>query len=144
MTADTEWVHRVSEACEADEIRSLVASLAVEPLPVHGEVTVALRDCQLRGAPAAHRDAYDRGAEVQAATHQPGRGAAQVQPDVLRAGGAGGAPQGAAYPQHRRRRLTHLPISADPASVEESTRSYPQISTQPGVASGPDCRTVSA
>ena len=40
MTADTEWVHRVSEACEADEIRSLVASLAVEPLPVHGEVTV--------------------------------------------------------------------------------------------------------
>jgi DNA primase len=40
ITADTEWVHRVSEACEADEIRSLVASLAVEPLPVHGEVTV--------------------------------------------------------------------------------------------------------
>jgi DNA primase len=39
MTADTKWVHRVSEACEADEIRSLVASLAVEPLPVHGEVT---------------------------------------------------------------------------------------------------------
>jgi DNA primase len=39
VTPDTEWVHRVSEACEADEIRSLVASLAVEPLPVHGEVT---------------------------------------------------------------------------------------------------------
>jgi DNA primase len=39
VTADTEWVHQVSEACEADEIRSLVASLAVEPLPVHGEVT---------------------------------------------------------------------------------------------------------
>ena len=39
-TADTEWVHRVSEACDADEIRSLVASLAVEALPVHGEVTV--------------------------------------------------------------------------------------------------------
>jgi DNA primase len=39
VTADTKWVHRVSEACEADEIRSLVASLAVEPLPVHGEVT---------------------------------------------------------------------------------------------------------
>ena len=39
MTANTEWVHRVSEACEADEIRSLVASLAVEPLPVHGNVT---------------------------------------------------------------------------------------------------------
>jgi DNA primase len=39
VTANTEWVHRVSEACEADEIRSLVASLAVEPLPVHGKVT---------------------------------------------------------------------------------------------------------
>jgi DNA primase len=39
VTPDTEWVHQVSEACEADEIRSLVASLAVEPLPVHGEVT---------------------------------------------------------------------------------------------------------
>jgi DNA primase len=38
--ADTEWVHRVAEACEADEIRSLVAALAVEPLPVHGEVTM--------------------------------------------------------------------------------------------------------
>jgi DNA primase len=36
---DIEWVHRVSEACEADEIRSLVAALVVEPLPVHGEVT---------------------------------------------------------------------------------------------------------
>ena len=40
VAADTEWVHRVSESCEADEIRSLVASLAVEALPVHGEVTV--------------------------------------------------------------------------------------------------------
>ena len=39
VTPDTEWVHQVSEACQADEIRSLVASLAVEPLPVHGEVT---------------------------------------------------------------------------------------------------------
>jgi DNA primase len=39
VTANSEWVHRVSEACDADEIRSLVASLAVEPLPVHGEVT---------------------------------------------------------------------------------------------------------
>jgi DNA primase len=39
VTADTAWVHRVSEACEADEIRTLVASLAVEQLPVHGEVT---------------------------------------------------------------------------------------------------------
>ena len=39
VTANTEWVHRVSEACDADEIRSLVASLAVEPLPVHGKVT---------------------------------------------------------------------------------------------------------
>ena len=40
VAADTEWVHRVSVACEADEIRSLVASLAVEALPVHGAVTV--------------------------------------------------------------------------------------------------------
>jgi len=40
LRASIEWVHRVSEACEAEEIRSLVASLAVEALPVHGEVTV--------------------------------------------------------------------------------------------------------
>jgi DNA primase len=40
VTADTEWVHRVSEACDSDEIRSLVASLAVEALPVQGKVTV--------------------------------------------------------------------------------------------------------
>jgi DNA primase len=40
LRANTEWVHRVSQACEAEEIRSLVASLAVEMLPVHGEVTV--------------------------------------------------------------------------------------------------------
>jgi len=40
VTPDTEWVHRVAEACEADDIRSLIASLAVEALPVHGEVTV--------------------------------------------------------------------------------------------------------
>jgi hypothetical protein len=40
VTPDTEWVHRVSEACEGDDIRSLIASLAVEALPVHGEVTV--------------------------------------------------------------------------------------------------------
>jgi DNA primase len=40
VTPGTEWVHRVSDACEADEVRSLVASLAVEPLPVHGQVTV--------------------------------------------------------------------------------------------------------
>jgi len=40
LTPGTEWVHRVSDACEADEVRSLVASLAVEPLPVHGQVTV--------------------------------------------------------------------------------------------------------
>ena len=39
VAANTEWVHRVSEACDADEIRSLVVSLAVEPLPVHGNVT---------------------------------------------------------------------------------------------------------
>jgi DNA primase len=40
VATDTDWVHRISESCEADEIRSLVASLAVEALPVHGEVTV--------------------------------------------------------------------------------------------------------
>jgi DNA primase len=39
VAANSEWVHRVSEACDADEIRTLVASLAVEPLPVHGNVT---------------------------------------------------------------------------------------------------------
>jgi DNA primase len=34
------WVHRVSAAADEDHIRSLVAALAVEPLPVHGELTV--------------------------------------------------------------------------------------------------------
>jgi DNA primase len=34
-----EWVHRISEACPNDEVRSLVAALAVEPLPVQGAVT---------------------------------------------------------------------------------------------------------
>jgi DNA primase len=35
-----EWVHTVSAACEADPIRSLVAALAVERMPVSGEPTV--------------------------------------------------------------------------------------------------------
>jgi DNA primase len=34
-----DWVHRMSRAAEADQIRSLIVSLAVEPLPVQGEVT---------------------------------------------------------------------------------------------------------
>ncbi|MCW2811347.1 MAG: dnaG [Friedmanniella sp.] len=34
-----DWVHRVSAAAEHDAVRSLVVSLAVESLPVHGEVT---------------------------------------------------------------------------------------------------------
>ncbi|HSU37517.1 MAG TPA: DNA primase [Propionibacteriaceae bacterium] len=34
-----EWVHRISEACPNEELRSLVAALAVEPLPVQGAVT---------------------------------------------------------------------------------------------------------
>ena len=38
-TATTSWVQQVADACPADELRSLVISLAVEPLPVHGEVT---------------------------------------------------------------------------------------------------------
>jgi DNA primase len=35
-----EWVHAVSDACESDPVRSLVAALAVEQIPVHGEPTV--------------------------------------------------------------------------------------------------------
>jgi DNA primase len=34
-----DWVHRVSAAAEHDQLRSLIVSLAVEPLPVQGEVT---------------------------------------------------------------------------------------------------------
>ncbi len=34
-----EWIHRVGQAAEHDQIRSLIVALAVEPLPVHGEVT---------------------------------------------------------------------------------------------------------
>ncbi len=34
-----DWVRRVSQGCETDAARRLVAALAVEPLPLHGEVT---------------------------------------------------------------------------------------------------------
>ena len=34
-----DWIHRVSEAAEHEQLRSLIVSLAVEPLPVQGEVT---------------------------------------------------------------------------------------------------------
>ena len=34
-----DWIHRVESAAEHDLVRSLVVSLAVEALPVHGEVT---------------------------------------------------------------------------------------------------------
>ena len=34
-----EWVRRIAEACDSEEIRSFVVSLAVEPLPVQGDVT---------------------------------------------------------------------------------------------------------
>ena len=44
----------------AEEIRSLVASLAVEPLPVQGEVTMRFVVAQLRRAAAADGDAGDR------------------------------------------------------------------------------------
>jgi DNA primase len=33
------WIHRVAAGSEDEQIRSLIFSLAVEPLPVHGEVT---------------------------------------------------------------------------------------------------------
>ncbi len=35
----TEWVHRVSQACPGETLRGLVAALAVEPLPVQGDVS---------------------------------------------------------------------------------------------------------
>jgi DNA primase len=34
-----DWVHRISEASPSEEVRSLVAALAVEPPPIRGEVT---------------------------------------------------------------------------------------------------------
>ncbi|MFP5282778.1 MAG: DNA primase, partial [Actinomycetes bacterium] len=34
-----EWVRRVSAAADSDQVRGLVAALAVEPIPVQGEVT---------------------------------------------------------------------------------------------------------
>ena len=106
VTADTEWVHRVSEACEADEIRSLVASLAVEPLPVHGEVTVryviatsaALQLLTVMRTIAALKSKLQRTNPVEE-QHK-------YNQMFSRAGGAGGTSQGAAHPQHRRRRLT--------------------------------------
>ncbi len=34
-----DWIHRMGEAAEHEQLRSLIVSLAVEPLPVQGEVT---------------------------------------------------------------------------------------------------------
>jgi DNA primase len=34
-----DWVHRLTAAAEHEQLRSLIVSLAVEPLPVQGEVT---------------------------------------------------------------------------------------------------------
>ncbi|HYP44578.1 MAG TPA: DNA primase [Propionibacteriaceae bacterium] len=34
-----DWIHRVSEAADDEQVRSLIVSLAVEPLRVYGEVT---------------------------------------------------------------------------------------------------------
>lgn len=36
---EKEWVHRVVQACDDELVRSLIMALAVERLPVHGEVT---------------------------------------------------------------------------------------------------------
>ena len=36
---EDDWVHRAARAAESDHVRSLIVSLAVEPLPVSGEVT---------------------------------------------------------------------------------------------------------
>jgi DNA primase len=50
-TTAADWVHRISEASPTDEIRSLVAALAVEPLIWKGEVTprfVVANTAQLR------------------------------------------------------------------------------------------------
>ncbi len=38
-SSSADWVHRISEASPSDEVRSLIAALAVEPLPVRGGVT---------------------------------------------------------------------------------------------------------
>ena len=37
--AAADWVHRMTAAAEHEQLRSLIVSLAVEPLPVQGEVT---------------------------------------------------------------------------------------------------------
>jgi DNA primase len=38
-SGSADWVHRISEASPSEEIRSLVAALAVEPPPIRGEMT---------------------------------------------------------------------------------------------------------
>ena len=53
---------------------------------VSGRGRLPVRGGQHRQAAAAHRDAGDRRAQVAAAADQPGGGAQEVQPDVLRAG----------------------------------------------------------
>ena len=100
-----DWVHRISEASPSEEVRSLVAALAVEPPLIRGAVTsrfVVANTAKLQLLTVMRAD---RRAQVAAAAHQPGGVAQEVQPDVLRARGAGGQRQGAAHPQHRRRRL---------------------------------------
>ena len=73
----------------------------------------AVRGGQLRRAAAADGDAGHRRAQVAPAAHQPGRGAAEVQPDVLRAGGAGGPAQAAPGSKPRRSGLISPGLSTD-------------------------------
>jgi DNA primase len=37
--SSADWVHRISEASPSEEVRSLIAALAVEPPPIRGGVT---------------------------------------------------------------------------------------------------------
>ncbi len=99
------WVHEVATAVPHPLLASLVAALAVEPLSLHGPATehyVQANAAKLRLLTVMRQVSE---LEVQAPAHQPGREPDHVQPDVLRARGAGGPPQPAARREPARGRL---------------------------------------
>ena len=75
------WVHRVSSAADNDQVRSLVAALAVEPVALTGAVDaryVVANSAKLQLLTALRAV---RPAEVEVAAHQPGR---QCHPSTTR------------------------------------------------------------
>ena len=88
-----------------EEIRSLVAALAVEPLPVQGEVDAAIRGGQHRRAAAAHRDARDRELKSRLQRTNPVEAQRSYNQMFSELVVLEATAQGTAHPQHRCRGL---------------------------------------